>query len=437
MPPASAFASVVVTPLPLAAERLAIEALAVLALLLLALALAIAGARAQPALRIASLAGATVALIAAGMRLCVAWEGGASDRGYVLAFGICVVAAFVVPLLTFLAGRGLARHRMDAALLALGQRIFVAAPLRDGGFRYRCLPGGSTQPGPGRAVLDRLCAACLSAGEPIVWDDRAAAADRAGWLVRLAPLPPGVGRPARIVGTAIPVPRALGLDPEAQRAATDSVVAGLAHHMSQPVNVISLWAGRLLAPGQPPDPQRVDEAAAVLLAQTKRIGELLDRMRRASRATGEARSFDAGAAVAAAAGTARRQFAAERIEVAYHAAPLPLPVRGVPVQLEQALLHLLAAARAAVLARRAEEPGAPARISLRVLPAEAGRAVAIELLDTGGTAPLGEREAPPAPGGLDIAEGIAIALGGALDRRAAGEGMLVRLVLPLDDGIPG
>jgi len=223
--------------------------------------------------------------------------------------------------------------------------------------------------------------------------------------------------------------------------------AGVAHEMSQPVNIIGLWADRArstLDAGL----VRPRRAMEVVLDQTRRLGTLLERMRDLAREpTAGDEPFDAATAVTAAVEVARRAWALDRVEVVLepHA---EAPVRGRPAQLEQAVLHLLENARDAVLQRRQREAEAPARITVSIIGAATPGSVTIAVRDTGGGVPTtiaGRMLEPfvtskdPGQGtglGLPLAVGIARGMGGRLAWANAAEdrpeaGAIFRLILPL------
>ena len=185
----------------------------------------------------------------------------------------------------------------------------------------------------------------------------------------LVPLPAEADEPLRLLGSLRDVTELRRLQPDlveaARRATIGAMCAGVAHEMSQPVNIIGLWAERArgtLDAGL----VRPRRAMEVVLDQTRRLGTLLERMRELAREPPRGdEPFDAAGAVTAAVEVARRAWALDRVEVVLepHA---EAPVRGRPAQLEQAVLHLLENARDAVLQRRRQRPEAPARITVSI-----------------------------------------------------------------------
>lgn len=309
------------------------------------------------------------------------------------------------------------------------------------------LDGGAT------AQLEQEFAACLASGQTRDWESTTVSPEGGSrhWHTVLVPLPADADGTVRLLGSLRDVTelRRLQLDlvESARRATIGAMCAGVAHEMSQPVNIIGLWADRArttLDAGM----VRPLRAMEVVLDQTRRLGALLERMRDLARdATPGAEPFDAAAAVVAAVEVARRAWALDRIEVTLepHA---EAPVRGRPAQLEQAVLHLLENARDAVLQRRQREPEAPARIAVSVASGATPGSVTIAVRDTGGGVPTtiaGRMLEPfvtskdPGQGtglGLPLAVGIARGMGGRLAWANWAEGRpesgaVFRLILPL------
>jgi PAS domain S-box-containing protein len=294
--------------------------------------------------------------------------------------------------------------------------------------------------------------ACLAEGRTRDWESAASGAEGTRhWHTVLVPLPADADGVVRLLGSLRDVTELRRLQADlvetARRATIGAMCAGVAHEMSQPVNIIGLWAARGRATLDPAM-ARPRRALEVVLDQTRRLGTLLERMRDLARDTPPAaEAFDAGVAVGAAVEVARRSWALDRVEVTLepHA---EAPVRGRPAQLEQAVLHLLENARDAVLARRRRDPDAPARIAVSVAAAAEPGSVTIAVRDTGGGVPaaIAPRMLEPFvtskdPGqgtglGLPLAVGIARGMGGRLAWANWAEGRpeagaVFRLVLPL------
>ncbi len=307
---------------------------------------------------------------------------------------------------------------------------------------------------PGAAAeLERRFAACLAAGRPLDWDSPAGGAAPGGaphhhWHTVLVPLPTGADGVPRLLGSLRDVTelRRLQADlvEQARRATITAMCAGVAHEMSQPVNIIALWADRArrgLDGGQ----ARPRRAMDVVSEQTRRLGILLERMRDLVREVPEeVEDFDAAPPLAAAVAVARRAWALEGLELSLEVSA-PLLLRGRSFQFEQAVLHLLENAREAILRRRQADPDAPARIAVRLAAGAVPGTVAVSVRDTGGgvPAPVAPHILEPfvtskEPGegtglGLPIAAGIARGMGGRISwtNTAAGQpeaGAVFRLV---------
>ncbi|MBK1659339.1 PAS domain-containing sensor histidine kinase [Paracraurococcus ruber] len=307
------------------------------------------------------------------------------------------------------------------------------------------------------AELERELTACLAAGTMRDWESTSAETDGTRhWHTVLVPLPADPDGWVLLLGSLRDVTelRRLQVDlvETARRATIGAMCAGVAHEMSQPVNIIGLWAERARATldGAAARPRR---ALDVVMDQTRRLGALLERMRDLARdVPTDAETFDAAGAVSAAVEVTRRAWALERIEVTLepHAEAL---VRGRPAQLEQAVLHLLENARDAVLARRQREPEAPARIAVSITAGATPGNVTIAVRDSGGGVPaaIAPRMLEPFvttkdPGqgtglGLPLAVGIVRGMGGRLGWANWAEGRpeagaVFRLVLPLAESGP-
>jgi C4-dicarboxylate-specific signal transduction histidine kinase len=267
----------------------------------------------------------------------------------------------------------------------------------------------------------------------------------------LVPLPAYADDALRLLGSLRDVTelRRLQVDlvETARRATIGAMCAGVAHEMSQPVNIIGLWADRARATLDSAS-VRPRRAMEVVLDQTRRLGALLERMRDLARDVPlAAEPFDAADAVAAAVEVARRAWALDRVEVALEPYAAAL-VRGRPAQLEQAVLHLLENARDAVLLRRRRDPEALARIAVSITAGASPGSVTIAVRDTGGGVPatIAQRMLEPFvtskdPGqgtglGLPLAVGITRGMGGQLAWANWAEGRpeagaVFRLILPL------
>lgn len=178
----------------------------------------------------------------------------------------------------------------------LGEAIFILAE-RPGGWRLEAAnpachdrlagPGGSLTgrglagllPHGAAAQLEAACAACLADGRRRVWD-WAGAGGSDPWRAALVPLPPTPASARRVLGT-LADPADLRREAErlaeARREAIGALAAELAHELSQPVNIIALWASR--RPARPEPEERRAQAQGVILGQTRRLGRLLQDLR--------------------------------------------------------------------------------------------------------------------------------------------------------------
>lgn len=255
---------------------------------------------------------------------------------------------------------------------------------------------------------------------------------RRQWQIVLVPIRGPNGQVERLLGSARDVTATRRLQEDlvqsARLATVGTMCAGLTHEASQPLNAAALWLRRLRAAGRAlPEAEHAAFARAAQLVevQLRRAGDLLQRIRTlAGEEPRDVAVFDLLGAVGAALRLVAPQFAAEAITLRLEQDGAPLPVRGSPSRLQQAILQLLSNARDAVQERRLRDPLAPASIQL-ALRSTAG-VVAIEVRDTGRGVPetLAGRIFDPffttkEPGrgsglGLPLAAGIARAMGGGL-----------------------
>lgn len=377
-----------------------------------------------------------------------------------------------------------ARARLSEAQMAdlfhhLPDALFVVRLNPDGAFVFETVNGAfrrlvgapetemvGSRPGAFLAtatasMLERQFAEALGAKRVI--ENEAGVATGEGhqiWHILVVPLR-AEGADIRLLGSIRDVTstRRLRSDlQEASRLATiGSMCAGVAHEMSQPINVVALWTGRARATlaKDLPDTARVTQALAIVEEQTRRLATLLERMRDLTDESkeGESDVFDASEAALASVEVVSRQYALKGVSVLLAARREAMPVRGQKAQLEQALLALVANAADAAARRMQDEPDAPGRVRVAMhADPDLGEAV-IEVRDTGGGVPasLQTRIFDPFfttkdPGqgtglGLSIAQGVARALGGSLTTFNVGQGTpeagaVFRLTIPLASGRP-
>lgn len=234
--------------------------------------------------------------------------------------------------------------------------------------------------------------------------------------------------------------------------ATGMMAAGLAHEINQPLTAMANYAGaatRLLGePGTPPPPrERIEEVRRVLpnvTAQARRAGAILARLRSfISDGTSELRPEPVEEvlrdACAIAAGTLAREDAELTLDIQGPLGTAQLD----RVQLQQVLFNLL---RNAAEAMR-DAPMRRVRLSAGWISQDTGRALMIEVADSGPGLPAGivaqlfEPFVTTKPDGLGV--GLAIcrraieAQGGTLQADRAPEGgALFRIILPEADFPP-
>lgn len=363
--------------------------------------------------------------------------------------------------------RRVAEARVAQFLAHVPDALFVLRVAEDGALRAEVVnPAfervfGVPAAGPSGAAVPLRLPPPLAAHVARRWRDVVAAgtaeeselaADLPGgrrrWQVVLVPIRGPQGQVERLLGSArdVTATRRLqeGLVQSARLATVGTMCAGLTHEASQPLNAAALWLRRLRAAGRAlPETERAAfaRAAQVVEVQLRRSGDLLQRIRAlAGEESSDVAAFDAAGPVAAALRIVAAQYAAEAITLALEDGGIPLPVRGSPSRLEQAVLQLLSNARDAVQQRRLHDPQAPACIKV-ALRRGAG-VVAIEVRDSGCGVPeaLAQRIFDPffttkEPGrgtglGLPLAAGIARAMGGGLATwNLSGGGACFRLEL--------
>ncbi len=278
---------------------------------------------------------------------------------------------------------------------------------------------------------------------------------RRTWQTVLVPLRGPGGRVERLLGSArdVTATRRLqaGLVQSARLATLGTMCTGLAHEASQPLNIAGLWLRRARHAAQTSSADvqgAVSRALAVVEDQLRRAGELVARIRGLAGEDAAAQQrFDAVPSVAAAVRLACAQAAEQGVRITLHHPAAPMPVRGNPARLEEAVLHLLANACDSVQERRQKDPAAPARVIVN-LRREAGRVV-VEVRDsgTGIVDSLSETIFEPffttkEPGrgtglGLTIAASIARGMGGGMEAwNLAAGGACFRMLLAADDEAP-
>ena len=236
----------------------------------------------------------------------------------------------------------------------------------------------------------------------------------------------------------------------AKLATLGEMAAGMAHELSQPINIIRMAAdGTLLMIDRrraPPDYQA--RQFALIADQAGRMAEIIDHIRIFSRKdSGSVSVFDAFQSVRLATEMMGPQLLSNGIEISLDLPRAACPVRGRPIQLEQVILNLLSNARDAVLAARLDSSKAGIkRIEVRGAITD-GNFARISVSDSGIGIPAHHidrifepffttKEIGRGTGlGLSVSFGIISAMGGRLDahnRRGGGAKFVVALPLVPD-----
>ncbi|MDR3440061.1 ATP-binding protein [Telmatospirillum sp.] len=137
----------------------------------------------------------------------------------------------------------------------------------------------------------------------------------------------------------------------AKLATLGEMAAGMAHELSQPINIIRMAAdGTLLMINRGKASAEYQEKQfGLIAAQASRMAEIIDHIRIFSRKdTGAVTVFDARDSVRLAVELMESQLQADDIAVVLRRSQAPCPVRGRPVQLEQVIINLLANAQDAI-----------------------------------------------------------------------------------------
>ena len=230
------------------------------------------------------------------------------------------------------------------------------------------------------------------------------------------------------------------------------ITTGIAHEISQPLNVIRMAAQNALAeiepePGLPPGTPPMTDAdlrtfvAAKLhrvIAQVDRAASIISRMRIFSRSTRKGRRpFDVRDACQEAVALVRQQFQRSGIEIRTNLADEPLMVMGYQPTLEQVVVSLLVNARDSLLTV------SPSRKIVQVTAERSAQGgIVILVSDNGSGVPSAIRERifepffttkPVGEGtglGLATSYGIVRDAGGMLSLSADGPGATFRIDLP-------
>jgi PAS domain S-box-containing protein len=211
------------------------------------------------------------------------------------------------------------------------------------------------------------------------------------YQTRLTPIHDAAGRVVKLIGTARDVTEHRTLQEElaqaSKMATLGTMAAGIAHEMSQPLNIIRITADdcRLMIRDGDNDPVYLGESLELIGSQAKRMGEIVDQMRSFSRRdNGDTGSFDPAQPVRRAVTLLDRHYASEGITIGMDLSAGPAAVAGQPGRLEQVMLNLLSNARDAITARRAADPSAESgHIDVAVAAEATNRTVRIQVTDDG------------------------------------------------------
>ncbi|KAK6021884.1 ATPase/histidine kinase/DNA gyrase B/HSP90 domain protein [Ostertagia ostertagi] len=242
--------------------------------------------------------------------------------------------------------------------------------------------------------------------------------------------------------------------PSAMTAVLDNeeITTGIAHEISQPLNVIRMAAQNALTEIEPEEGGAGHDAPVMseaelnkfvsaklhrVVAQVDRAASIIDRMRIFSRSTRRGRTdFDIRDACRNAIALVQQQFERSGIEIRTSLGERTLLVRGYQVTLEQVLVSLLVNARDALHQQRQSEKW----VQVAVMPAPQGVVVLVADNGPGVPAAIRDRVFEPffttkAVGegtglGLATSYGIIRDAGGTLSLSETGEGATFRIELP-------
>lgn len=259
-------------------------------------------------------------------------------------------------------------------------------------------PLADVLPADAAARLETRVKACAASGQPMDYEEEEPGlpVGRRVWHTVLVPVTGDGGGVTQILGSRRDVTerdRLHGELVQASKMATlGTLAAGLAHEMSQPLNIIRMWGenalSRLRRGGL--DAERMDKVLGLICDQTERMGRIIDHMRLFSRQENPAAGLiDPTTAAAAAVQLVEHQYGLENITVTVAPETDGACVSGSALQLEQVLLNLLSNARDAIAERRAAAGGgdgaAGGTIALSI--SEQGGSVRIRVDDDGGGIP--------------------------------------------------
>ncbi|PWC50321.1 sensor histidine kinase [Azospirillum sp. TSA6c] len=354
----------------------------------------------------------------------------------------------------------------------LGEALFIVQVLPDGDFAYDAINpalariGGldpdlmrnrrvrdAVNPELADLVIPRY-AACRDSGKSIDYEETLdMPAGQRVFHTMLVPVKDAAGRVVQILGSGRDVTERKRLQEEviqtSKLATLGTLAAGMAHEMSQPLNVIRLWTENTLTRLHDNllEPARAEKALKLVIEQTERMGKLIDHVRMFGRRDGGGmRTFHPADCVQSAVELVRHQYRQEDIEIVEKGWAAQLAVSGRPLELEQVILNLFSNARDAIVALRATG-GAAGRIMVAVGDDPDGYSVVIQVTDDGGGIDpsvlpqifdpfFTTKEVGKGSGlGLSIGYGIIDGMGGRIEARnvdleGGGRGVRFTITLP-------
>ncbi|WP_431856346.1 sensor histidine kinase [Azospirillum sp.] len=232
---------------------------------------------------------------------------------------------------------------------------------------------------------------CVAAGRPIDYEETLDLPNgRRTWHTVLVPVRDALGHIVQLLGSARDITERKALQEElvqASKLATlGTLAAGMAHEMSQPLNIIRIWAENALSrlrDGEL-DQGRIEKVLTLIGDQTDRMGKIIDHMRTFSRRDGGGTQvFDPADSVRSAVELVQNQYTLDGVTVEVELDGNTCMVRGRPFQLEQVVLNLLSNARDAILDRR-DAGGRAGRIQIGFLVNGERQTACIAVTDDGG-----------------------------------------------------
>jgi PAS domain S-box-containing protein len=281
--------------------------------------------------------------------------------------------------------------------------------------------------------------ACCEAGRPIQYEETLdLPAGVRIWQTILAPVLDAEGRPVKLLGTSRDMTEYRTLQEElaqtSKLATLGTMAAGIAHEMSQPLNIIKITAddcGLMIEEGES-DVRYLSQGMELIATQAARMGEIVDQMRSFSRRDSpEVTPFDPVPPVRRAITLLERHYASEGIALVSADMPDGLLVAGRPGRLEQVVINLLSNARDAIVMRREDDAAAGGRIDVAVFTDHSAEQVRITVTDDGiGLPPeMAERIFDPffttkdAVKGVGLGLSICVSLIGAMGGRITAESL--------------